>query len=153
MFYMYIYILYVYTNISPAFSLFIDVQSPIIPIFLYPLLSNFFSCSSQRRKDINVIYHLTITAGFQLNCSGLKIKQTEAIGFSPIYRTIMMEGGGMYCGWLNNNKEDECAGNLSLYAFHFSYWIPHTTCTWQKGMKLVKDYFQISIRRETNFKS
>ena len=79
----YMNILYVYTNISPAFILFIDIRPSIIPIFPCPLLSNFSSCSSQKRKDINVIYHLTITAGFQLNRSGLENKRTEAISFFP----------------------------------------------------------------------
>ena len=55
---------------------------------------NFFSCSSQRRKGINVIYHVTLTAGFQLNYPGLKFKQTEAIGFFPICTTITMVARG-----------------------------------------------------------
>ena len=76
-------ILHVYTNISPAFILFIDIRPSIIPIFPCPLLSNFSYYSSQKRKDINVIYHLTITAGFQLNRSGLENKRTEAISFFP----------------------------------------------------------------------
>ena len=94
-------ILYVYTNISPAFILFIDIWPPIIPIFPCLLLSIFFSCSSQRRKGINVIYHLTITVGFQLNRSGLENKQTDVIGFFPICTAITIEEGGWYCAWLN----------------------------------------------------
>ena len=67
-----------------------------------------------------MISHFTITAGFQLNCSGLENKLTEDIAFFPIGTTITTEGGGGYCGWLNNEKEHEDAGNPSLYAFHFS---------------------------------
>ena len=146
-------ILYVYTNIYPAFIIFMNVRPPIITIFPCPLLLNFFFCSSQRRKDINVIYHLTITAGFQLSRSDLEFKQTEAIGFFPVCTTITKEGRGGQYGWLNNSKEDEDVGNLSLCAVHFSHWIPHITLTCEKGVKLAKDYFRISIRRETNFKS
>ena len=107
--------IYVYTNISPAFIIFIDFRSHIVSIFPRPLLSIFFSCRFQRRKDVNVIYHLRITAGFELNRSGLENKRTEAIGFFPICITIMMEGRGRYYGWLNKDKEDEDAGNPPVF--------------------------------------
>ena len=110
-----VHILYVYTNISPAFITFIDFRSHIISIFPCTLLSLFFSCSFQRRKDINVIYHLRITVGFQLNRSGLENKPTEAIGFFPICITITMEGRERYCGWLNKDKENEDAGNPPVF--------------------------------------
>ena len=107
-----VYILYVYTNISPAFITFIDFRSHIVPIFPCPLLWIFFSCRFQRRKDVNVIYHLRITACFQLNRSGLENKRTEAIVFFPICITIMMEGRGRNCGWLNKDTD---AGNPPVF--------------------------------------
>ena len=110
-----VHILYVYTNISPAFITFIDFRSHIISIFPCTLLSLFFSCSFQRRKDINVIYRLRITVGFQLNHSGLENKRTEVIVFFPICITITMEGRERYCGWLNKDKENEDAGNPPVY--------------------------------------
>ena len=110
-----VYILYVYTNISPAFITFIDFRSHIVPIFPCPLLWIFFSCRFQRRKDVNVIYHLRITACFQLNRSGLENKRTEAIVFFPICITIMMEGRGRNCGWLNKDKEETDAGNPPVF--------------------------------------
>ena len=118
-----VYILYVYTNIFLAFITFIDFWSHIIPIFPCPLLSIFFSFSFQRKKDMNVIYLLRITAGFPLNRSGLENKRIEVISFFPIYITITMEGRGRYCGWLKKDKEDEDAGNplLTLSSTHHMY--------------------------------
>ena len=80
----------VYTNISPAFILFMNVRLPIITISPAPSYQIF----SQKRKGINVIYRLTITAGFQLNRPGLEFEQTEATGFFPICTTITMKGRG-----------------------------------------------------------
>ena len=118
-------ILYVYINISPAFIFFMNVRPPIITIFPCSLLSNVFSCSSLRRKNNHLIYHLTITAGFQLSHSGLEFKQTEAIGFFPICTTITREGWGGQCGWLNYDKEDEVAGTC-LYMPSISHTEFHT---------------------------
>ena len=116
----------VYTDISPPFILFMNVRPPIITIFPCSLLSNFFFCSSQRRKDINVIYHLTITAGFQLNRSGLEFKQTKAINFFPVYTTIrtgrvMWVAEQRQRGWGRRKPVFICPPFLTLNSTHHMY--------------------------------
>ena len=95
--YIYEYFIRIYQYFSCLHSLYRSsaTHSAYLPL---PLLSNFFSCSSQRRIDINVIFHLTIISGFQLNRSGLENKRTEAIGFFPICTTKTMEGGACIVG-------------------------------------------------------
>ena len=64
-------ILYIYTNISPTFILFMAVRPPKIPTSYSP--SHHF--------------HLKISASFQFNRSGLANKRTEFIIFFPICTT------------------------------------------------------------------
>ena len=90
-------ILYVYTNISPAFILFIEVRPPTVPPFPSPSYQ-IFSPAALREELILMIYHLTIISGFQLIHSGLENKRAEAIGFFPICTTKTMEGGACIVG-------------------------------------------------------
>ena len=111
---------------------------------------NFFSCSSQRRKGINVIYDLTITASFQLNRPGLEFKQTEAIGFFPNFDNNNNERTGQVMwvaeqrkwGWRRRKPVFICLPFLTLNSTHHMHlWkrretrkrlFPNINRTWNK---------------------
>ena len=60
-------------------------------------------------------------SGFPVKSFWSRKQVTRGLGFFPISTAKTMEGGGGYCGLLNNDKEDEDAGHPSLYVFHFSH--------------------------------
>ena len=90
---------------------------------LLSLPSNILCCSSQGRNIINVISHVTISAGFHFSCSFLENKWTESISFFPICTTIAIEIEFFWigCERRGNSHEDKEARNPSLHAFYFCH--------------------------------
>ena len=115
----------------------------------------FFSCSSQRRKGINVIYHLTITAGFQLNRPGLEFKQTEAIVFFPQFAQQYQwkYGAGNVGGWTTTKRmrtQETClyVPSISHTEFHTSH-VP-VKKAWN-SQRIISEY-QSDVKQNLNHK-
>ena len=139
---LYMNILHVYTNISPAFILFIEVRPPTVPTFPSPSYQ-IFSPAALRKELILMIYHLTIISGFQLIRSGLENKRAEAIVFFPICTTKTMEGGACIVGGWTAIKRMKTRKTCLYMPFtsHTKFHTPHHHIYMRKRRETRKEVF------------